>query len=187
VETFEGGRDKPNNSSIQTRTGYYLRKFMGDNRTTTTYATQSHNFPYFRYAEILLNAAEALNELGRTEDAVNQIKPIRTRAGIPAGANGRNGIAAGITQAAMRDLIRNERRIELAFEEHRFWDVRRWKIAEQELSGPLYGMKITKTGTTFTYEKVQIGTMVFSDRLYLMPIPYDETTKNAALEQNPGW
>jgi len=126
--------------------------------------------------------------MGRVEDAVTQIKLIRARAGIAAGANTRYGIPTGISQADMRQLIRNERRIELAFEEHRFYDVRRWKIAEQELSGPLFGMKITKTVTnTFTYEKVQIGTMVFNEKLYLMPIPYDEITKNSKLEQNPGW
>jgi starch-binding outer membrane protein, SusD/RagB family len=188
VETFEGGKDKPNNSTIQTKTGYYLRKFLGNFTTGQTYSNTNHNFPYFRYAEILLNYAEALNEMGRVEDAVTQIKLIRARAGITAGANTRYGIPTGISQADMRQLIRNERRIELAFEEHRFYDVRRWRIAEQELSGSLFGMKITKTVTnTFTYEKVQIGTMVFSERLYLMPIPYDEITKNSKLEQNPGW
>ena len=188
VETFEGGRDKPNNSSIQTKTGYYLRKFMGINTTATSYATQTHNFIHFRYAEILLNYAEALNEVGRVEDAVAQVKLIRARAGITAGANTRYGIAAGITQAQMRDLIRNERRVELAFEEHRFWDVRRWKTAPQELNGPVFGMKITKNANgTFTYEKVQVGTLVFNEKLYLMPIPYDEITKNTNLEQNPGW
>lgn len=188
VETFDGGRDKPNNFSIQTKTGYYLRKFLGNNTTTTSYATQSHNFPYFRYAEILLNYAEALNETGQVEKAVAQIDSVRKRAGIAAGTNTRYGIAAGISQAAMRDLIRNERRIELAFEEHRFWDVRRWKTAAQDLNGPAFGTKITKNANgTFTYEKVQAGNLVFSDKLYLMPLPYDEILKNSSLEQNPGW
>jgi len=188
VETFEGGRDKPNVSSIQTKTGYYLRKFTGANSSTTSYAAQSHNFIYFRYAEILLSYAEALNEVGRVEDAVNQVKLIRTRAGITAGANTRYGIKAGITQTEMRDLIQNERRIELAFEEHRFWDIRRWKIANQELNGPVSGIKIIRSAPgIYTYENVQAGSLVFSDKLYLMPLPFDETTKNSKLEQNPGW
>jgi hypothetical protein len=190
VETFEGGRDKPNNASTQTKTGYYLRKFLADNKTATSYSNQSHNFPYFRYAEILLNYAEALNEMNRVENAVDQIKLIRARVGTFAGTGtgaGRYGIATGISQAAMRDLIRNERRIELAFEEHRFWDVRRWKTAAQDLSGPVFGMKITKNGNVYTYEKVQAGNMVFNEKLYLMPIPYEETLKNSVLEQNPGW
>ncbi|GAB2806452.1 RagB/SusD family nutrient uptake outer membrane protein [Ferruginibacter profundus] len=189
VETFEGGLDKPNNATvaIQTKTGYYLRKFLGNFPTGSTYSNQSHNFPLFRYAEVLLNYAEALNEVGRVEDAVTQIVLIRKRAGITAGANGRCGISVGITQDDMRTLIRNERRIELSFEEHRFWDVRRWKTAATDLAGPVYGMKITKSGTVFTYEKVQVGTLQFDNKLYHMPIPYDETVKNRALIQNEGW
>lgn len=189
VETFEGGLDKPNSSAVtvQTKTGYYLRKFLGNFPTGNTYSNQSHNFPIFRYAEILLNYAEALNEVGRVEDAVTQIKPIRSRAGIQAGADTRYGISVGITQDDMRTLIRNERRVELSFEEHRFWDIRRWKTAATDLAGPLYGMKIIKTGTARTYEKTQIGTMLFNNKLYHMPLPYDETIKNRALIQNEGW
>jgi starch-binding outer membrane protein, SusD/RagB family len=189
VETFEGGLDKPNTSSIatQTKTGYYLRKFLGNFPTGSTYSNQSHNFPIFRYAETLLNYAEALNEMTRVEDAVVQIGLIRKRAGIAAGANTRYGIKTGITQAEMRDLIRNERRIELSFEEHRFWDLRRWKRAPVDLSGPLYGMRITKSGTVLTYDKIQVGNLLFDNKLYHMPIPYDETVKNRALIQNEGW
>jgi starch-binding outer membrane protein, SusD/RagB family len=189
VETFEGGLDKPNIAGIavQTKTGYYLRKFLGNFPTGSTYSNQSHNFPIFRYAEILLTYAEALNEVGRVEDAVTQIKAIRARAGITAGANTRYGIKAGITQDEMRELIRNERRIELSFEEHRFWDVRRWKTAPTDLAGALYGTRITKSGTTLTFDKVQVATMTFTNKLYHMPIPYDETLKNRALIQNEGW
>ncbi|MEO7530957.1 MAG: RagB/SusD family nutrient uptake outer membrane protein, partial [Sediminibacterium sp.] len=141
-----------------------------------------------RYAEILLSYAEALNEVGRVEDAVTQTKLIRARAGITAGTGSRYGIKTGITQTEMRDLILNERRIELAFEEQRFWDIRRWKIADQELNGPVFGIKIIRSATgIYTYENVQAGTLVFSDKLYLMPLPFDETTKNSKLEQNPGW
>ncbi len=190
VETFDGGLDKPNSASttIQTRTGYYLRKFLGNFTAGTTYTNQSHNFPIFRFAEILLSYAEALNEVGRTEDAVNQIKMIRARAGIQAGTNTRYGIKVGITQAEMRTLVQNERRIELAFEEHRFWDVRRWKTAPIELSGALFGMRITKTPTNGrTYTKEQVATIQWENKLYHMPIPYDEMVKNLALIQNDGW
>jgi hypothetical protein len=189
VRTFEGGKDKPNVSSIQvqTKTGYYLRKFLADFSNSTSFSNQSHNFILFRYAEILLNYAEALNEVGRVEDAVTQIKAIRGRAGLTAGTNGRYGINAGISQNEMREVIRNERRIELSFEEHRFWDVRRWKIADNALSGPLYGMKITRANNVFSYQKVQVGSMLFQPKLYHMPLPYDETTKNLQLVQNEGW
>jgi hypothetical protein len=196
VETFDGGRDRPGGASVQTRTGYYLRKFLGDFTTATTYTSQSHNFPLFRYAETLLNYAECLNEVGgRTEDAVTQIIALRRRAGLTAGTNNRYGIPAGISQADARTLIRNERRIELGFEEHRFWDVRRWKTAETVLSGPLYGVQITRAGAgttaapyTYTYNpRAVTSTMRWQARLYYLPLPYDETTKNLNLVQNPGW
>ena len=188
VETFEGGKDKPGGNLVQTRTGYYLRKFMADFATNTTYTNQSHNFPIFRYAEILLNAAEALNELDKTEDAVKRVIDIRKRAGIKAGTDNRYGIKAAISKDELRTLIQNERRIELAFEEHRFWDLRRWKIGESALSGALMGMRITtKTDGTFNYAPVQVGNMVFSKKLYYMPLPYDETLKNPSLIQNEGW
>ncbi len=190
METFEGGKDKPGGSVVQTKTGYYLRKFMGDFTNSTAYSNQSHNFIYFRYAEILLNEAEAYNELGgtlNTESAVQLIIPIRKRAGITAGINGRYGIAAGISQNDMRTLIMTERRIELSFEEHRFWDVRRWKIANTALSGPLFGTVINNNAGVLTFQAVQVDNMVFQDKLYHMPIPYDEIVKNSSMKQNPGW
>lgn len=189
VQTYEGGQDKPNNPAVapvQTRTGYYLRKFLGNFSGSTAFSSQSHNFPLFRYAEVLLNHAEALNELGQVEAAVNQIKTLRARAGIAAGANTRYGIKAGITQDEMRTLIQNERRIELAFEEHRFWDIRRWKIAAQVLTTPLTGVRIMN-GTPVTYQPIPVLTPTFSNRLYHMPIPYDEMLKNSKLVQNEGW
>ncbi|MES2777225.1 MAG: RagB/SusD family nutrient uptake outer membrane protein [Bacteroidota bacterium] len=188
VETFEGGKDKPNTAATatQTKTGYYVRKFLGDFTNSTAYSNQSHTFVIFRYSEVLLNYAEALNEMGRVEDAVMQDTLIRRRAGLTPGTNRRYGIKAGISQAEMRDLIRNERRIELAFEEQRFWDVRRWKIAPTVLNGPLTGVKITN-GTPLTYQAVTVATMVFTNKLYHMPIPYDEITKNLKLIQNEGW
>jgi hypothetical protein len=189
VQTFQGGLDKPDNpavSPVETRTGYYLRKFLGNFSTSTAFSSQSHNFPIFRYAEILLDHAEALNELGQVENAVTQIKTIRSRAGIAAGTNSRYGIKTGISQSEMRTLIQNERRIELAFEEHRFWDIRRWKIAGDVMNTPLNGMKITN-GTTPVYQVIPVALPVFMNRLYHMPIPYEEITKNSKLIQNEGW
>jgi hypothetical protein len=189
VQTWQGGADKPDNptaAQIQTRTGYYLRKFLGNFTTSTAFSNQSHNFPIFRFAEILLTNAEALNELGQVENAVAEIIKLRARAGITAGTGSRYGIKTGITQSEMRDLIINERRIELAFEEHRFWDIRRWKIAGQVMSAPVTGMKITN-GTPLTYQVITVANPVFQNRLYHMPIPYDELLKNPKLIQNEGW
>jgi hypothetical protein len=191
VETFDGGRDRPNGVAVQTRTGYYLRKFMGDFSAAASYGNTSHNYPIFRYAEVLLNYAEALNEVGQTEQAMQQLIALRQRAGLTAGTGSRYGIAAGISQASARTLIRNERRIELGFEDHRFWDIRRWKIGPQVLNGQLTGMQITQSGTapsfTYTYATQPVSVVSFPDRLYYLPLPYDETNKNPLLTQNPGW
>jgi hypothetical protein len=189
VQTFEGGLDKPNiPSATQTRTGYYLRKFLYDNSTSSAYSSQSHNFVYFRYAEIILNYAEGLNETGLTEAAVQQIILIRKRAGIQAGSSGRYGIPVGISQTNMRTLIQNERRIELSFEEHHFWDLRRWKIANTVLNTTLHGMQITKdVSGNLIYSIVPVTNIVYQDRLYHMPLPYSETVTDANLTQNFGW
>ncbi|WP_256011424.1 RagB/SusD family nutrient uptake outer membrane protein [Desertivirga xinjiangensis] len=188
VQTFEGGLDKPNVPfKTQTRTSYYLRKFMGDFTSSSTYSNQSHNFPYFRFAEVLLSYAEALNELGRTEDAVKEIAKIRSRAGITAGPNSRYGIKTNIDQLEMADLIKNERRIELAFEEHRFWDVRRWKIASTVLNGTARGLSITPNGSSFEFEHQDVATLTFKDKYYHMPVPYSEVIKNKKLIQNEGY
>lgn len=188
VQTYESGLDKPGGNVVQTKTGYYLRKFMANFATNTTYSNQAHNFILFRYAEVLLNYAEALNEVGRTTEAVTQIIAIRRRAGIQAGTNSAYGIPAGISQEEMRTLIQNERRIELAFEEHRFWDIRRWKTAPVVLNGNLSGTRITKnTDNSFSYATIVAATTVFTNKLYHMPIPYSEITKNVNLVQNEGW
>jgi hypothetical protein len=190
VETFTGGKDKPGGNTVQTRTGYYLRKFMADMSNNTTYTNQNHNFIFFRYAEILLNKAEALNELGRTSEVYEQLVLLRKRAGITAGSNNLYGIAAGLNQTQMRTVIQNERRIELAFEEHRFWDIRRWKIAPQVLSGQVKGMRITKdaANNTLSFQVVDAAPVTFNAaKLYHMPIPYSEIVKNQVLVQNEGW
>jgi hypothetical protein len=190
VETFTGGKDRPGGSAIQTRTGYYLRKFMGNFATNSTYTNQSHNFIIFRYAEILLNKAEALNETGKTKESVAPLVELRKRAGITAGANNLYGLNDALSQEQMRKVIQNERRIELAFEEHRFWDLRRWKIANEKLNGTVHGMQITKNpvGGALTFAVVNVTTLQFNPlKMYHMPLPYAETIKNLQLKQNEGW
>lgn len=187
VQTYEGGLDKPNLAfKTQTKTGYYMRKFMADFASSTTYSNQSHNFPYFRFAEVLLNYAEALNEVGRVEDAVRQINLVRARAGITAGTGSRYGIRVGVTQDELRELIKNERRIELSFEEHRFYDLRRWKMGSV-LSGTLKGVQLTLDGTTLNMVNQDVANIVFQNKYYHMPIPYSEIIRNTKLIQNEGY
>jgi hypothetical protein len=195
VETFEGGLDKPGGSIRQTRTGYYMRKFLANMSTSTAYSTQDHNYTIFRYAEILLNYAEAINEAGvgtQQTEAFNQLKAIRLRAGIAAGSTAgyQHGLKTNMTQAELREAIRLERRIEMAFEEQRYWDIRRWKIAEAVINNqPLKAVTITKdAGTgTFTFTPATVYTMTFLPKMYLYPIPLTEMLANKKLVQNPGW
>jgi hypothetical protein len=98
-------------------------------------------------------------------------------------------LPAGLTQAQMRERIRNERRVELAFEEHRFYDVRRWKVAATTENVPAYGVEIGKSGSTFTYTRKEALTgRSFADKQYWLPIPRTEIqASNNKLEQNPGY
>lgn len=194
VETFNGGRDRPGNSIVQTKTGYYMRKFMADFSNGTAYSNQTHNFPIFRYADILLLFAEAKNEVdgpGTSADSVyTYLRAIRARAGILLGtAPNTYGLTNGLTADQMREQIRNDRRVELAFEEQRFWDLRRWKIAEQVYNKPLHGIRITKTGTALSYqvETLSIPFQFFAPRMYRYAIPYSEISKNVNLTQNEGY
>ncbi|GAB3916755.1 RagB/SusD family nutrient uptake outer membrane protein [Mucilaginibacter boryungensis] len=191
VDTYEGGKDITGNP-YPTRTGFYLRKFMGINaRWIAPISNVNHSFPLFRYAEVLLNYAEAMNEAYGPDNASTftltarqAIALIRTRAGLTANQS----VPLATTQALMRTAIRHERRIELAFEEHRHMDLRRWMTAETVLSQPVSGLKIVKTGTnTFTYTPQVVEQRVFTNKMYRYPFPQDELSRNPGLVQNPGW
>src|SRR5699024_8410285 len=121
---YEGGMEEIRAKNRQyTNTGYYLRKFI-DPQVRTATGGQS-TFKRFRLAEIYLNYAEAANEAnGPTGEVYDAINTVRDRVDMPP-------LPSGLTKAEIRDRIRNERRVELAMEEHRFWDVRRWKILDQ--------------------------------------------------------
>jgi hypothetical protein len=188
IETFVGGADDASTLTEGVRTGYYLRKFSSKDATIfgTTY-NASHNVGIFRYAETLLNFAEAANEYGGPSYSVNgytaltAINAIRTRAQMP-------GINNDVTQDELRALIRLERRIELAFEEHRFWDIRRWKLGTI-LKKSIDGMQIIKNADdSYIYNRqVGIEARIFDRKHYFYPIPQTERNRNANLEQNPEW
>ncbi len=198
VEAFiPGGKDSKDGQDNwnTTKTGYYLRKYMDD-----AYPLQNpwgnagfHPWIYLRYAEILLNFAEAANEAGgadvvpagSTMSARQAINLIRARPGVNMPA-----LAGGLSQSQMRDAVRYERRVELAFEEHRFYDVRRWKIADVTENKPAGGVIITKTaGGTFTYTpKVALDGRSFQTKHYWLPIPRTEIQASGdKLQQNPGY
>ncbi len=164
------------------KTGYYLRKFLNYNNASG----RRYYFPIFRLGEVYLSLAEAVNEAdGPVTEVYNAVNIIRARAGMP-------NLPAGLTQTEMRDRIRNERAVELAFEKHRFWDVRRWKTAETVLNSPVTRIQVvrpTSAGGTPAYNYLQLENRTFvAPKMYLYPIPQTEIDKNPAnLQQNPGW
>jgi hypothetical protein len=138
----------------------------------------------------MLNYAEATNEFsGPTQDVYNVVYALRNRAGIFPGAGNNYGLKQGMTQAEMRTVLQNERRVELAFEEQRFFDIRRWKIASQVYGSSLTGMDIQQaTNGQIFYNVIPVLTPVFRDpQMYLYPIPYTEVIMNPSMKQNPSW
>lgn len=188
LETFQEGANNPIGATQKTKTSYYMRKFMGPFENQTNYFDVRHNWISFRYAEVLLNFAEASNEYaGPSAEVYQVIKDLRERAGIEAGDDGMYGLNTGMSTLEMRKIIQNERRIELAFEEHRFWDIRRWKIAEEVFSKPLNGLIIIKSAGIMNANLVPVFSDSFEVKRYLYPIPYSEVIKNGNMVQNPGW
>lgn len=176
-----------------TLTGYYTKKFL-NNISFKNPTTPIHAWPIFRYGEILLNAAEAVNEAEGPGAAYQYINEIRDRVGMPD--------YSGMTKDELRERIRNERRIELCFEDHRFFDERRWKIFEgqsvtSEKGNPyyhqyynLYGVTVTNpSDPVYEYGPADVHpTRSFtSPKNYLFPLPDDEVKRAPNLGQNPGW
>lgn len=178
----------PSGSGGKGRTGYFLRKMLDPSvipgRDNLNNKTGGSNSIIFRYAEILLNYAEAKNEVSGPDvsvyDAVNKV---RERAGLP-------DLPQGLDQATMRERIRRERRVELAFEGKRLYDLWRWRIAEDVFNKPLHGMKITEENGVLNYERIEAGgsTVKFDPtKNYRMPIPQDVIDQNQELEQNDAY
>ncbi|MDO5447507.1 MAG: RagB/SusD family nutrient uptake outer membrane protein, partial [Prevotellaceae bacterium] len=191
LDTHAGGANNPSSTGHYSQTSYFMGKFMGDHKTATEYASHKDLWVYFRYAEILLNFAEAENEVnGPTDDVINALVHIRKRAGIEAGTGAEKnkyGINVNMTKDEMREFIHNERRIEMAFEEQRYYDIRRWREAEKIFASPLKGMSIIVSSTSTVYNVVDVLKVDWSDKMYLYPIPYTEVNKNRNMVQNPNW
>ena len=174
-----------------TATGYLAHKFIDYTRDTATngdkydIATWGYlDWPIIRYAEILLNYVEALNEYDPgNADIETYLNKIRERGGL-------GPVQSDLNQSQMREQIRLERRIELCFEQLRYFDTRRWLIADQTDGGPFYGMNVD-AGNSFTdeafYEKTVFETRVFRPEFYLFPIPQSEINRDPQIVQNPGW
>lgn len=186
VETFVGGKDGLQSAPTATKTGYYLKKFVDPSVDLDKGTTVRKPWVIFRFAEAYLNYAEALNEAaGPVKEVYDAVYELRKRNYV---ITSRARYPAGLSQDQMRERLKKERQVELAFEEHRFWDLRRWKDAEVVLNKPAIGMKIVfnPADTTYTYQNFEVENRVFNPRFSWYPIPRKEVLKGY-VKQNTGW
>ncbi|MDR1683306.1 MAG: RagB/SusD family nutrient uptake outer membrane protein [Candidatus Symbiothrix sp.] len=195
VEFFYGGNtgrtDKETRNYSQT--GYLCRKFVNPKSNVQTGQLVEHAAVMFRLGEFYLNYAEALNEADYSANKAQvllYLNAIRTRAGIPGyGTNITAGeLPVPANQEAMREAIRHERRVELAFEEARYFDCCRWAIAHEKFDGPKHGMNANDSrGKDVFHQRTTFENRVFKDYYLLWPIPLSEMYKGKLLVQNPNW
>lgn len=186
IDVARGGRDNPLGNANATPTGYYVKKYIPESILSYNHSgTAYRNWIFIRYAEILLNYAEAMNELqGPCDEAFDALQLIRDRAGITARLADRADLHS---QSALRNFIRKERTVELAFEDHRAWDVRRWDVAEEALARPVYGIEVTAGNSgNPVYTRKVTQRRIFTGKMYLYPIPETEIWKTN-IENNQGW
>ena len=190
TETLDGINHENGKS---TRTGYYLRKLLRSDVNLNPAAEKRHFGARIRYTEIFLDYAEAANEAqgpkakvgGADFSAYDVIKALRQRAGV-GGTDDPYLEECAQSQEKMRQLIRNERRLELCFENHRFWDLRRWKA---NMNTAAMGVQITTDSQTgaLVYKTVEVEKRDYKDYMNYGPIPYTEILKWSNLIQNDGW
>lgn len=201
AQIYMGGADFESTLNQRaSRTGYYLRKFMNPAVNIvpgTTASTAKHYYVFFRKGELWLNYIEAANEawgpeenpLGLAKTAKVALSELRRRAGISQPDAYLNTTATSGYEA-MKKLIQNERRIELCFENHRFFDIRRWLLPVSKLNETVQGVIITKNdaNNTFTYTYQDVEKRDFRDYMYYSPLPEQEVySSNGIIEQNSGW
>lgn len=181
IETYVGGADGITQlKRAFTHNGYYLQKYL-DNRLGNNQGDAAR-WKVYRLAEIYLNLAEAENEAnGSGQIAYDAVNATRLRAGMPP-------LPAGLSKDEFRKRVRNERRVELAFEEKRFWDVRRWKILDQTDKSTSGMQWIKNSDGTFTGNRIVVDRRKsWSDKYLILPIPLTEMAVMPAFKQNPGW
>lgn len=178
-----GTADAIGSTFIASTTGYNIKKYI-NNEDYANPVNSGINIILLRYAEVLLTYAEAkieLNQLDQTVyDAINAIRNKRDDVKLPS-------IAANRSQAELREIVRQERKVELAFEGLRLFDIRRWKIAETVMNGPVYGITYVNNGQLVTVQSAAFNRVFDKSRHYLWPIPQRETNLNPNLTQNPNW
>jgi|SRR6218665_56323 len=190
IDQSPGGADDMTRLNAS-KTGYYLKKFLNDNVDLLNNATNVHNWPVFRFGELLLVYAEAMNEAygpdnnnGYAMTAREALNRVRARPGVNMPA------VTATSQLQFSAALKHERRVELAFENYRYWDLIRWNDAASVQNGAVTGVAITReTNGSFVYTKRTVQNRVFvSPRMYFYPFPQSEVLiSNGVLVQNPGW
>ncbi len=175
IETLCNGR---------TTTGYYLRKVLDNDFMYENNGKSTKPYTFIRLAEVYLNYAEALFRAGRSTDAVVALNAVRTRpaVGLPA--------ASGLSGDKIMNAIRQERKVELAYEGHYYWDMRRWKLAHTEFTGvQAHGLKISSTDDGLLYQYVSVDDQLrnFPEKMYYCPIPQSELENNKNINQISVW
>lgn len=189
IEPYVGGKDgwasfKDDPSPAgKTTTGYYLRKLVDEEADLTKNPHSIQPWIAIRYAEVLLNYAEACYKTNESAEANWAVREIRSRVGLPYTNKDGNELMAA---------IRQERKIELSYEGHLYWDMRRWKLSHTTYSGPnsrVHGLKIEKIGETFRYTYVDCDKQdrYFPEKLYRIPLPIEELKNNSSVVQFPEW
>lgn len=192
IEPFIDGADgwcqwnKDREPKGRTTTGYYLRKLVDENHNVITQSGSVQPFTIIRYAEVLLNKAEACYRLGDNGPANDAVKAVRARVGLSYNAKSSSELEAA---------IRQERKVELAYEGLWYWDLRRWGVAHKQYPEGLtgyqqHGLKIEKTGDdtfTYTYVSVDDRDRNFLEQMYQFPLPTSELTSNSLVDQFPAW
>jgi hypothetical protein len=187
LQFWKGGIDgrNLNNSGNYSETGYLMKKHSHPAFTMQPKQGPRMTWIQFRLGEQYLNYAEALNESqGPVGDVYKYVNLIRNRSGLP-------DLPVGLSKDQMREKIWHERRIELAFETHRYFDTHRWKIAEITDNKNIYGLDVNTTGYNMQsdafYRRLPVEKRVFAKKDYLWPMQQREIEKNQELVQNPGW
>ena len=180
IGAYKGGNLGISNARQRTHTGYYLRKYKAPQDQSNSSGNEA--FRFMRLAEVYLNYAEAQNEaVGADPEVYKAINTIRRRVGMP-------DLPGGLKQDEMRVRIHRERRVEMPYEEIRFYDERRWKVLDQS-EKVTTGMAWTKQGNgTLTNERIVVDhRKTWDDKYLILPIPLSEMNKMPQFEQNPGW
>ena len=198
VNTKSGGASGQRGTERYSCSGFYIKKLLSieSSFSNTSYIFVRSDYPIIRLADLYLLYAEALNEYegpdgARKDDLFFYINEVRKRAGLETVQYSWTNYAKNpekyTTPLGMRDIIRRERSIELMFETHRLFDLRRWNIATAELTGPVRGWNYMESSTEDFYQLSTIDNVLYIDRDVLAPIPSDQIVRSSKLVQNPGW